>query len=36
MIEYLLKEVKDLRAAYPLLDEQMDILVSSTRRSKLS
>jgi hypothetical protein len=36
MIECLLKEVKDLRAAYPLLDEQMDIPASSTRRSKSS
>jgi hypothetical protein len=36
MIECLLKEVEDLRAAYPLLEEQMDIPVSSTRRSKSS
>jgi hypothetical protein len=36
MIECLLKEVEDLRAAYPLLDEQMDIPASSTRRLKSS
>jgi hypothetical protein len=36
MIECLLKEVEDLRAVYPLLDEQSVIPTSSARRSKSS